>query len=199
MGSCASNSGKSAVGPAAHRLTLSSRPSSTSYFPSAFNTSFASLGEYVAPATVSFCPTNRTRRFSPACLELLVAHLVCPRTSPCSFRSPVAAMCQRHIGPCTKCILSSLMHCSCKKCLPMLNSLLYALMHAWVCRLSSSCTFSNCSFVPFSLRCSTVRRICMARFQSRVLFGVLAAVAPISLGPLSFLVPRNVCRHVLLS
>ena len=39
----------------------------------------------------------------------------------------------------------------------------------------------------------------MARFQSRVLFGVLAAFAPISLGPLSFRGARIVCRHVLLS
>ena len=47
MDSCASNSGKSAVGPAVHRLTLSSRPPSTGCFPSAFNTSFTSLGEYI--------------------------------------------------------------------------------------------------------------------------------------------------------
>ena len=89
--------------------------------------------------------------FSSICLKLFVAHLVCPRTSPCSFRSPVAAMCQRHVGPCPKRILPSLMHCSCKKCLPMLNCLLYALMHAWVYCLSSSCAFSICFFVPLSL------------------------------------------------
>ena len=65
---------------------------------------------------------------------------------------------QRHIGPCTKCTPPALMHCSCKKCQPMLNCLLYALMHAWVCCLSSTCAFSICSFVPFSLRCSTVRK-----------------------------------------
>ena len=83
---CVSNSGKSAVGPAEYRLTLSSRPSSTSCFPSALNTSLTSVGEYIAPAIVSFRPIKRTRRFSPArslasnaaSLELLVADLVFP-------------------------------------------------------------------------------------------------------------------------
>ena len=39
LGILVSNSGKSAVGPAEYRLTPSNRPSSTSCFPSAFNTS----------------------------------------------------------------------------------------------------------------------------------------------------------------
>ena len=58
--------GKSAVGPAEHRLTLSNRPSSTSCFLSALNTSFTSLGEYIDAAIISFRPNNRTRRFSLA-------------------------------------------------------------------------------------------------------------------------------------
>ena len=110
---------------------------------------------HVAPATVSFCPTNRTRRFSPACLELLVARLVCPRTNPCSCRSFVAVMRQRHIGPCPKRILPSLMHCSCKKCLPMLNCLLYAVMHAWVCAVSLRLALSQFAF-SFTSRCKCI-------------------------------------------
>ena len=43
-----------------------------------------------------------------------------------------------------------------QECLPMLNCLLYALMHAWVYCLSSSYAFSICSFVPFSQVCSNV-------------------------------------------
>ena len=90
-----SNSGKSAVGPAAYRLTLSNRPSSTSCFPSALNASFTNLGECIDAAIISFRPINRTRRFSPACslasnvasLELLVAHLVFPRTAHCHHQS----------------------------------------------------------------------------------------------------------------
>ena len=74
------------------------------------------MSKNIAPAIVSFCPINRTRRFSPArslasnvaSLELLVVHLVFPRTNPCSSRSSVAVMRQRHIRPCTKCILPSL-------------------------------------------------------------------------------------------
>ena len=139
-------------------MTLSSRPSSTSCFPSAFYTSFTSLGEYIAPAIVSFCPIKSTRRLSlasspasnVASLELLVAHLVFPRANPCTSRSSVTVMRQRHIGPCTKCILPSLrnprisdMHqldacsrCSRNKCVPMSNCLSHALMHACVNRLS---------------------------------------------------------------
>ena len=86
-----------AVGPAEYRLTLSNRPSSTSCFPSALNASFTNLGEYIDAAIISFRPINRTRRFSPACslasnvanLELLVTHLVFPRTNPCSSPLPV--------------------------------------------------------------------------------------------------------------
>ena len=55
---------------------------------------------------------------------------------------------QRHLAP----------NVSSHRRLPMLNCLLYALMHAWVCCLSSSCAFSICSFVPFSQECSNVRK-----------------------------------------
>ena len=42
-------------------------------------------------------------------------------------------------------------------------------------------------------------RICMARYQLRDLFDVLAAIVPIFLGPVSFRGPRIVRRRVLLS
>ena len=161
---CVSNSGTSAVGPAEYRLTLSSRPSSTSCFPSALNTSLTSIGEYIAPAIVSFRPIKRTRRFSPA-RSLASNAARCPsRFSTCSSQSSVEAIRQRHIGPCTRCTLPSFsnsrisgMHqldactgCSCKKCLPMVNCLLYALMHACVYCLSLSCNFSIWYFERFS-------------------------------------------------
>ena len=66
--------------------------------------------------------------------------------------------------PCTKCTLPSFSNsrisgihqldactgCSCKKCLPMINCLLYGSMHAHVYCLSWPCTLSIWVFVPFS-------------------------------------------------
>ena len=69
-----------------------------------------------------------------------------------------------------------------------------------VCAVSLRLALSQ-SAVSFLSRWGVVtcERICMARFQSRAMFGVLAAFAPISLGPLSFRGPSSVRRHVLLS
>ena len=67
-----------------------------------------------------------------------------------------------------------------------------------VCTVSLRVALSQ-SVVPFLSRWNAVvcERTCMVRFRSGVLFGVLVALAPVSIDFLSFRRPRIVRRHVL--
>ena len=144
------------------------------------------LSTLVLHVTVSTLLPRLRRSFQPAArdrsLQNALLAAVLPFSSyslPSSFlhaRNLVhlcrlfAVMHQRHLRPCTRCTLPSLSSsctsdthhldasakCSCKKCLPMLNCLLYAVMHAWMCSLSSHCIFSVCSFVL--LGCNRARK-----------------------------------------
>ena len=123
---------------AEYRLTLSSRLSSTNCFPN--------------PATAPFLPINRTRRFSPEatrCPFRFFTHEY-PCCSPpvvlCSY-APATHRTSHQVYPS---IVEQFLHmgmhqlnacttCSCKKCLSMLNCLLYALMQACAYCLCSSC------------------------------------------------------------
>ena len=97
-----SNSGKSAVGPAEYRLTLSNRRSSTSCFPSALNASFTNLGQYIAPAIISFRPINRTRRFSLSvfsCLQCCQPRAARRPSRSSTHKSPLVVITSRRQTP----------------------------------------------------------------------------------------------------
>ena len=216
-----SKSRKSAVGPAEYRLTLSNRPSSTSCFPNALNASFTNLGEYIAADIVSFRSIDRTRPFSPACslassvasLELLVGHLVFPRTNPCSLPSPIDAKRQWHTDPAPNApfhhsaILPSLAYTSSTRALGARARNVYPWSTvSWTLRCTLACTvflgLALCQFGSSFLAHNdrkTCGKRCMVRFQSVVMSVVFVTFAPIFLCPLSFRGPRIVRRHVLLS
>ena len=89
-----SNSGKSAVGPAEYRLTLSNRPFLTSCFPTALNASFTSLGEYIAGAIVNLLDDLLQRVLLPAMLPFLSC------SSPISFfHAQIPARCHHQPTP----------------------------------------------------------------------------------------------------
>ena len=187
-----SNSGKSAVGPAEYRLTLSSRPSSTSCFP-ALLTLLSQVSVSTSLPQLSHSISFFHARI-PAHVVRLSQSCASDTSDPAPSVPPIASnFCisgMHQLDACTG--------CSCKKCLPMLKCLLCALMHDCVYCHASFCASSICSFVPFSPGSSNVRKDMHGALPIKSSVWCFCCT-PISLDHLSFRGPRTVRRHVLLS
>ena len=210
-----SNSRKCAVGPAEYRHTQRSRLSSTNCFPNVTNTSFANLGECIAPATAPFHPTSRTGSLQNALLaavlplsgyslpsSFLHAHTV---VQPCrllrSCTSDTWALApgvpfhrSAVLAPLSRITSTHAPSVHARNACP-LSTGSSALWCTLACvlypHLASQFALSSCWDIIVRAT------MCVACFHSRSLVGVLAACVPISLGPLRD--PRIANRHVSLS
>ena len=195
-----SNSGKSAVGPGECRLTLSSRPSATSS-----SRALSTLRSRVLANTLLLRSSHSGQSTA---LDDFLRHVLMPAMLPalsCSlpvsfFHAQITALHSHQSEPFASdtsdlarsvpfhhsAILASLAYtsstralgCSCKKCLPMI-------IVSCTLRCALACTVFLCQFgSSFHRDRVTCGRVCMALFQSRVLFDVLVEFAPIFLSSL---------------